>query len=114
MIHKYMNSTSNVKHTGLQTFAKRDKMGGGNLLPTDKNREGTDPTSKGWGGMGGEDRCSSDITDLQLTKQNKQVPPRDEQERCHDTNELRSHSHDQGDSYWDFYGRRQMDQANVK
>lgn len=51
MIHKYMNSTSNVKHTGLQTFAKRDKMGGGggNLLPTDKNREGTDPTSKGWG-----------------------------------------------------------------
>lgn len=64
--------------------------------------------------MGGEDRCSSDITDLQLTKQNKQVPPRDEQERCHDTNELRSHSHDQGDSYWDFYGRRQMDQTNVK
>lgn len=29
MIHKYMNSTSNVKHTGLQTFAKRDKMGVG-------------------------------------------------------------------------------------
>lgn len=58
MIHKYMNSTSNVKHTGLQTFAKRDKMGvGGNLLPTDKNRKGTNPlkcpTSKRWGRGGG-------------------------------------------------------------
>lgn len=61
---------------------------GGNLLPTDKNRKGTNPlkcpTSKrwGWGGGvwgGGEDRCPIDITDLQLTKQNIQVPPRDEQ-----------------------------------
>lgn len=63
---------------------------GGNLLPTDKNRKGTNPlkcpTSKrwGWGGLGGwdggEDRCPIDITDLQLTKQNIQVPPIDEQE----------------------------------
>lgn len=93
MIHKYMNSTSNVKHTGLQTFAKRDKMGvggGGNLLPTDKNRKGTNPlkcpTSKRWGrggggfGVGVRNRCPIDITDLQLTKQNIHVPPRDEQE----------------------------------
>lgn len=95
---------------------------GGNLLPTDKNRKGTNllkcPTSKRWGGGGvwggGEDRCPIDITDLQLTKQNIQVPPRDEQNWRHDKNELRSHSHDQGDSNWDFYGRRQMDQANVK
>lgn len=61
---------------------------GGNLLPTDKNRKGTNPlkcpTSKRWGwgggGDGGEDRCPIDITDLQLTKQNIHVPPRDEQE----------------------------------
>lgn len=63
---------------------------GENLLPTDKNRKGTNPlkcpTSKRWGGGGGgvwgggEDRCPIDITDLQLTKQNIQVPPRDEQE----------------------------------
>lgn len=62
---------------------------GENLLPTDKNRKGTNPlkcpTSKRWGGGGGfggggEDRCPIDITDLQLTKQNIHVPPRDEQE----------------------------------
>lgn len=52
-------------------------VGGGNLLPTDKNRKGTNPlkcpTSKrwGWGGGvwgGGEDRCPIDITDLQIDK----------------------------------------------
>lgn len=58
--------------------------------------------------------CLNDVTDLQLTKQNIHVPPRDEQGWRHDMNELRSHSHDLGDSNWDFYGRRQMDQANVK
>lgn len=43
---------------------------GGNLLPTDKNRKGTNPlkcpTSKRWGW--GEDRCPIDITDLQIDK----------------------------------------------
>lgn len=38
MIHKYMNSTSNVKHTGLQTFAKRDKMGGGGEPATHRQK----------------------------------------------------------------------------
>lgn len=57
---------------------------GENLLPTDKNRKKMSHIKKvgmGGGGVwgGGEDRCPIDITDLQLTKQNIQVPPRDEQ-----------------------------------
>lgn len=48
---------------------------GENLLPTDKNRKGTNPLKKKvgmkgggrvWGG--GEDRCPIDITDLQIDK----------------------------------------------
>lgn len=97
---------------GYKHLLRGTKWGGGRetCYPQTKMGKELIPHQRG----GGEYRCLSDITDLQLTKQNKQVPPRDEQERCHDTNELRSHSHDQGDSYWDFYGRRQMDQANVK
>lgn len=55
MIHKYMNSTSNVKHTGLQTFAKRDKMGGGGgtCYPQTKIGKELIPHQRGGGRDGG-------------------------------------------------------------
>lgn len=54
MIHKYMNSTSNVKHTGLQTFAKRDKMGGGGTCyPQTKIGKELIPHQRGGGQDGG-------------------------------------------------------------
>lgn len=64
-IAQVMLNTLGYKH-----LLRGTKWGGGNLLPTDKNREGTDPTSKGWGAGWGM-RIDVRVTLLTFNWQNK-------------------------------------------